>query len=40
MAYLTQKNASFLRNGPKIFFGRFHIFNDLFFMQHNFFVGI
>ena len=32
-----QKNASFLRNCPKIFFARFHIFNDLFFIQHNFF---
>lgn len=37
---LYEKNASFLRNCPKFFFAHFHIFNDLFFIQHNFFASI
>ena len=37
---LYKKKASFLRNCPKMFFARFDIFNDLLFIQHNFFVSI
>ena len=37
---LYKKNASFLINCPKMFFARFDIFNDLLFIQHNFFISI
>lgn len=36
---LYQKNV-FLEKLSENFFARFHIFNDLFFIQHNFFASI
>ena len=35
-----QKKCEFFEKLSENFFARFHIFNDLFFIQHNFFVSI
>ena len=36
----TEKKYEFFEKLSENFFARFHIFNDLFFFQHNFFVSI